>query len=174
MFRVHEYESAEALIQLDKLRKFYFDPIETPHIVVKGISHVLQVHTIRNRKSTLEFEDLLAKNTEIVDEEKRLLREQTVAAEMELRQELTPVKRVYAREIIGEYKDSFDTFDVETRHNIRHLEKRLAQKYERECAVSSGTKLSITFTTSFFHTIISVACTDGQQNPCRLHSSRRH
>lgn len=135
VFRVHEYESAETIIQLDKIRKFYFDPIETPHIVVKDISHELQVHTIRNKKTTIEFENLVANNNAIVEEENRRRMEQVVYTESEVKQELEPIKQVFAHELIGDYEDNFDLYSVETAHNIRHLEKRLAQKYERECAV---------------------------------------
>jgi hypothetical protein len=136
VYRVHEYESAETIIQLDKIMRFYFENVETPHIVVKDVSHELQVHTIRSKKPSPIFQELISKNKEVIEEEKRILLEQTVMTEAEIKVELPPIKRTYANEIIGEYESKMDTFDVETVHNIRHLERRLLQKYENECAVS--------------------------------------
>lgn len=135
VYRIHEYESAETLVQLDKIRNFYLDPIDTPNIVVKDISHVLQTHTIRNRKVTQEFQNLIVKNKEIMEEERRILEARADKRDADESQGAEPVKRIYAKDIIGEYESKIDTYDIETVHNIRHLEKRLEQRYERECAV---------------------------------------
>jgi hypothetical protein len=142
VFKIHEYESAETIIQLDKIRKFYTEPIETPHIVVKDISHEMQVHTIRNKKVTQEFKNLIEETIAIVEEEGRLMREKAARDVTIENPELPKIKRIYAKDIIGEYESKIHTYDVETVHNIRHLEKRLEQRHGRELAVRSNTVLT--------------------------------
>jgi len=136
VFRIHEYESAETIIQLDKIRKFYFDPILTPHIVLKDITHEIQVMSIRNKKITDAFKELFEATAAAVEEETRLMRERAMRADTQDSVELPPIERIYAEDIIGEYKSKLHRYDVETVHNIRHLEKRLEQRYHREVAVS--------------------------------------
>lgn len=132
VFKIHEYESTENIIQMEKIEKAFFKPLVYPHIVVKDISHQIQTCTIRLKKLSADFLDLVDVNKDIMENEQVRETFTFTMKESEMEEESQPVVRVYAKEIIGEYEHKLHTYNVETLHNIKRLEKRLEERYHRE------------------------------------------
>ncbi|CAL8109223.1 unnamed protein product [Orchesella dallaii] len=134
VFKIHEYESAEALVQMEKIEKNFFQPLLYHHVVVKDISHQMETHTIRQKKLSEDFHAIRDKNDEIMSQEQV---RSTVDLDLRMAdddEEASPIVRVYAKDIIGEYEYKVHTYNIETIHNIRHLERRLEERYHRELA----------------------------------------
>lgn len=134
VFRIHEYESAQTIVQLEKIDKHFFQPLLYPHIVIKDISHTIQTHTIRQKKLSQDFQALVAKNASIVSQNEVRSTFDLEVKMSDAEDETGPSTRVYAKDIIGEFEHKLSTYNIETIHNIRHLEKRLEERYYRELA----------------------------------------
>ena len=147
--KMKEYDSAELIVLMEKIKKYFFDDEEVPHIVVKDLTHSSETYTIRIRKLTQQFLDLNILNHEIMEEENRIQHAQTEQQQMDAETPLEPVKRIYAKDIIGEYESKIHTYDIDTVHAIRRLERRLEKRYRRECEWQDllGKKVSPDFIT---------------------------
>lgn len=134
VFRIHEYESAENIIQMEKIDKNFFKPILYPHVVVKDISHRIETHSLRQKKLSEDFLELMEKNKDIMNQEQVRSDFSLDVKDSQVEEEVQQTVRVYAKDIIGEYEHKLHTYNVETLHSIRLLEKRLEERYYRELA----------------------------------------
>ena len=134
VYKRYEWHSAKSILAIEKIEKYFFKEVETFHMIVKDICHGTQIHTFRHRILTREFDDLLRRTEESLEQE-----EIQHKAEMDLPPEgymtkPVAVTRVYARELIGDWESK--KYDTKTMHQIRLLEDRLEKRYQRELKVT--------------------------------------
>ena len=133
VYRKLEWEGMKSIVACEKIEKFYFDKIETPHIIIKDLEGTVQVHTFRHRHLTMEFLDLFAKNKGWMVDEDLLLHAIDDRPPATFGATPVPVKRYYAKDLIGDFEGK--KYDVKTIQAIRVLEERLTKRYARECEV---------------------------------------